>query len=254
MNYKQLSEKFTTTIKGKASPIGIKLFTSRKDAEKLKIVPLEEQLALCQAMKLAAVYEKSRLVFFENVDACVVGSYILGFGLPPEDIKDRWVAGFNYKPEIFEKLTSAIEAIPQKKYEAAIIAPLYEFERIKQKPEAVVIFINSAQAYLLLVGYFDAIGKKPYSTFNGHAACEVIAAVANGKSPWLTIPCGGARSIADAQDDELWLGMKPEELEAAIKRLESVGSKYPAPLNQMLITPMNPKHPLTSLISRKLQQ
>jgi len=251
IRYKELSDKVTALIKGKGCPIGIKMLASREEAKKLKVMPLEDNLALCQAMKLASVYEKSRALYFENVDACVVGSYILGFGVPPSDIKERWVNGFNYTPERFDQLTRGIEAMPQRKYQAAIIAPLYEFDRLKQKPDAVVLFLNSAQAYLILVGYFDAVGKKPSSQINGHAACEVLAAVANGKSPWLTLPCGGARSIADAQDDELWLGMTAEELQTALSRLEKTGFKYPAPVNQMVMSPMNPKHPLTYLIARQ---
>ncbi|MEM4336960.1 MAG: DUF169 domain-containing protein [Candidatus Woesearchaeota archaeon] len=251
MKIEEIHKKTLELLKIKGAPVGIKFLKKKSELKKLKILALEEELALCQMLKIASLYEKTRGVYFENIDACVVGSYILGFGMPPKDIKQRWINGFDYKPAIFDKLSSKIEAMPLKKFEAAVFAPLKEFERMKIYPDAVVMFVNSCQAYLLLVGFFDATGKKIKSEFNGHAACEVISAVAKGKSPWLTIPCGGARSIGDAQDDEIWVGMKVDELEMTIKRIEKIKFQYSPPLNQMVMSKPNPKHPLTNLISRK---
>ncbi|WP_240910943.1 hypothetical protein [Thermococcus sp. MV5] len=48
----------------------------------------------------------------------------LGFGLPPEDLKERWIKGFGYTEERFNDLVKAVHATPQGKYEAAIFAPL----------------------------------------------------------------------------------------------------------------------------------
>ncbi|MEM2956425.1 MAG: DUF169 domain-containing protein [Candidatus Pacearchaeota archaeon] len=251
LNFEDLHNRYNSLVRGKGVPVGIKFLKKKDELKKIGVMPLEDNLALCQVMKLAAVYEKTRGVYFENIDACVVGTYILGFGMPPADIKERWVKGFAYNPNTFDKLVKNIEALPQKKFEAAIFGPLKEFQRLKQEPDAIVMFVNSSQSYLLMVSYFDATGKKPCSCINGHAACEVISAVAMGKSPWLTIPCGGARSVGDAQDDEIWIGMKPEELDTALKRLEQTGFKYPPAVNQMVMSPLNPKHPLTDLIARE---
>ncbi len=186
----------------------------------------------------------------DNIDNCVIGSKLLGFEELPKDLKKRWIEGFCYTSNNFDNMVNSAESFKLKEHEAMIIGPLKDFDSLKAKPDGVLMFVNSSQAYLLLVSIFDSLGKKSCSCFNGHAACEIIPAVAKGKTPWLTIPCGGARSIAGSENDELWIGLSIEELEASIKRLKDIGLKYPLAINQAIISPLNKKHPLTSLIER----
>lgn len=66
-----------------------------------------------------------------------------------------------------------------------------------------------------------------------------MGAVAKGNSPWLTLPCGGARGMGErsvvlicfltksSQDDEIWFGIKPAELRCALDRMIERGGKYP---------------------------
>jgi len=248
---KELQEKICKIIRPKGVPVGVKMLKDEKELEKLHIRKLEKNLALCQLLKYIALYKKTGGVVFDNVDACVVGTYVLGFGLPPEDLKERWIKGWKYNEELFNALVENVHALPQEEYKAAIFAPLEAFEKYNLVPDAVILIIDSTQAYLLSVGYFDATGKKIQSDFNGHAACEIVATVVQGKSPWLTIPCGGARGLAGSQDDELWMGMKVEELETIIKRLEAIGLEYPPAISQSALADLAPGHPLTYLITRK---
>jgi len=250
-NLSKLKDRVMKTIQPKGEPVAFKLYTTVDDVKKLNVAPLEKNLALCQLLKYCAIFGKTRYVTFENIDSCVVGSYVLGFGLPPEDVKERWVKGFAYEPGIFDKLVENIESLPLGKYAAAIFGTLDWFDRAGQAPDGVILLVNSTQTYLLSVGFFDATGKKITTAFNGHAACEIVATVEMGKSPWVTIPCGGARGIAEAQDDELWVGMKVGELETTLDRLEKVGLKYPPFVYQIVTSDLNPDHPLTDLIARK---
>jgi len=244
IDLEKLHSEVNEIIKPKGEPVGLKL---HKEVPKRRYY--NGRLALCQALKLAS-YGREITVDAEGIDACVIGSYVLGFKELPEDLSKRWVEWNSFSYEVFKKMIHGIHSLPMGEYKYVTFAPLKNFKLMNEEPEGVVIIVNSAQAYLLIAGYFDSTGNKPTSDFNGHAACEVVAAVKNGRSPWLTLPCGGARAIADAHVDELWVGMSVNDLEKSINRLKSVGRKYPAPLPQELISPLAKEHPLTKLISR----
>jgi len=251
MALSNLEEFLVRDIKLRLQPVGVKLLGNASELERLGLKPFEKNLALCQYLKASALYGRAFAVVPNNVDACVVGSRILGMRDLPPDLERRWVELYAYAPEVFRKLVGSVHALELGKCEAAVVAPLRFFEVKNLEPDVILTIVNSAQAYLLLAGFFDATGRKPWSDFNGHAACEVVVAPLIRSSPWLTIPCGGARALAEAQDDELWMGWKPEDLTAAVERLKKVGLRYQPPLLQMVLIPPQPEFPLTKLIARE---
>jgi len=244
--YESMHKDLVDIVKLKSDPIGVKLFEELRS----DLPYINKNLALCQVMKLASIYGRVVGISADNIDACVIGTHILGFRELPENYHKKWVTLRKMPEDIAKSVIANVHALPMGKYKSGVLAPLKKYDELGFDPDAVIMMANSAQAYLLLVGFFDSTGIKPKSDFNGHAACEIIATVVKGESPWLTIPCGGARGLAEAQDDELWLGMSVENLKKAIARLKIVGSRYPPPVFQMLMTPPIPEHSLTLLISR----
>lgn len=245
-DYEALHKDLIEIVKLKSDPVGIKLFEELRN----DLPYINKNLALCQVMKLASIYGRTIGISADNVDACVIGTYILGFKELPENYYRRWMTLRKMPEDIAKSVIANIHTLPTSKYKSGVLAPLKKFNELNMDPDAVIMIGNSAQIYLLLVGFFDSSGIKPKSDFNGHAACEILATVTKGESPWLTIPCGGARGLAEAQDDEVWIGMTPKHLNTTIIRLKSVGSKYPPPVYQILtITPIQ-EHSLTLLIGR----
>lgn len=246
MDYEVLHRELLEIVKLKSDPVGIKLF---KD-ERRDLPYINKNLALCQVIKLASIYDRSVGINADNIDACVIGNYIVGFRDLPEDYQKRWITMRKMKEEVVKNLFTYMHKVPIGAYKSGIIAPLRRFKELGMDPDVVLFFGNSTHIYLLLAGYFDSTGNKPQSDFNGHAACEVVAAVINGRSPWLTIPCGGARGLAEAQDDEIWLGMTVDHLSKTISRLKDVGARYPPKVYEILMMTPIPEHSLTQLIRR----
>jgi uncharacterized protein (DUF169 family) len=234
IDYTKLHEEVEQIIKPKGAPVGIKLFEDMVNFKKQNQKPPERQLALCQVLKYSSVYERTFGIQEKDIDPCVVGTYVLGFLKTPSDLKKRLVEDWKYTDKKLDALVKNTHALPMGKFKGLLVATLKFFKYAETDPDMVFIPINSTQAYLLLVGYFDATGEKLTSDFCGHAACEIIAATLKRKKPWITIPCRGARAIAEAQDDEIWISMLPRQLETTINRLKSVGLKYPPPIYQML--------------------
>ncbi len=251
MDLGEVSHFLTSVLKLKLEPIGIKMLKGVEDLEKLGVKPFGKNLAFCQYLKAAALYGRPYGLTPDNCDACVVGSRILGFKDIPPDLEKRWCELNAYTPDVFKKLIEKVHALPLGSYGAALVAPLRFFSLKNLEPDSIMLFVNSAQAYILLVSFFDHTGVKPWSDFNGHAACEAVTAAMTKSSPWLTIPCGGARALAEAQDDELWMAFKPSDLAKAVERLRKTKFGYYPPILQMPLIPPQPEFVLTKLISRE---
>jgi uncharacterized protein (DUF169 family) len=99
------------------------------------------------------------------------------------------------------------------------------------KPDLVVIYCDSAQLSLLLLGREYKEGYNLKCVLSSHAACVygVVPAVQSGECQ-VAIPCRGDHYRAMAGDDEIIFTVpqgKLEELVAGLRYVNSMGSKFP---------------------------
>jgi uncharacterized protein (DUF169 family) len=228
INYDALHKQINHIIKPKGgSPLGIKLFSDKETFSALKMKKPKQPLALCEALKIASVYEQTFGIQTEDITTCALGNYILGFAPLPDDTMQKWITLYKYTPKLFDALLKNGHTLPLHKYVACLLFPLRSADVLNLDPDIVFLPVNSAQAMLLVLGFFEGEHVKPSSDFYGHMACEIVAAGLTTQTLWLTIPCGGARTLAGVQDDELWITMPPKQLASTIKRLKEIETRYP---------------------------
>ena len=131
INYAKPHDEVEQTIKPKGAPVGIKLFEDMVQFKKLNLKSPERQLALCQVLKFSSVYGRTFGLQGEDVDACVVGTYVCGLLQPPSDLKQRWIEGFKYTEKKFDALVKGTHALPMGKYKALLVATLKFFKYAK---------------------------------------------------------------------------------------------------------------------------
>jgi len=111
-------------------------------------------------LKLTSLVRAVIIANSNNIGACSIGTYILGFKELPPDLSKKWIRDFKYTEELFEKFIQGIYALPIGDYKAALFAPLDGFDRFRVESDGIMLIVNSLQAYLTLVGYFGSTGHR----------------------------------------------------------------------------------------------
>lgn len=99
------------------------------------------------------------------------------------------------------------------------------------EPDLLMLYCNSAQLNLLLLGAAYKDGRDITGKLSGHAACvySVVPAILSGECH-VAIPCYGDRYFAIAGDDEVIFTLPEGEIEdllIGLRHIEKYGSKLP---------------------------
>lgn len=111
---------------------------------------------------------------------------------------------------------------------AVVLAPL---AKEKFEPDVILFYANPAQIMMILCGLQKEKYERFVFSFIGEGACadSLAQCYASGK-PALSIPCYGERMMGQVADDEIILGLPPQEVSRAlsgIKKLVEIGFTYP---------------------------
>ena len=225
-------EELERRIRLKTFPLAIGMLVSEHDVPQGTFRPLKDfkhQMPLCQGFAISRREGWSIAMFKEDMICC---EPIIGYGFTeapqyfmdgnnryPEDVKDI-EAGKNY--------ASDFPCLDVGTYTGVISAPLHSTAFL---PDLVMIYCNSEQLSLLLLGRECKDGHDLKCSLSSHAACvySVVTVMKSGACQ-VAIPCRGDRYMALAGDDEFIFSIPLEKLEDLIDGLryvEAANSKLP---------------------------
>ncbi|MBU2552062.1 MAG: dephospho-CoA kinase [Proteobacteria bacterium] len=229
-NWEKPIRRLELLMRLKSFPVALKLL---EDKAALSTIPfcrrLDRPTTLCQLITLVRN--------FDWTVGAVLGDFLgpmcpsmIGLGEVPEHMADgtfRSIVWTKTKAD-GKKYELGIPRIPTGQYEAVALAPLVynPFD-----PDMVLIYANPAQMMLLI----NSLQFEDYEVMEffcvGESSCsDAIARCYLTGKPSLTIPCYGERRYGHAQDEDLVMALRPEQIDKALRGMETLyrrGIRYP---------------------------
>ena len=233
MMYREYAEELDRRLRLKTFPLALKLLKKEEDIPEGAQRPKKDlgyHLSLCQVFQISRREGKIMAMLKED-HWCFEPVVGYGLGDPPEyfmqgnnrypkDVATQ-EAGRHYAEE-FPKLEVG-------KYVGIVSAPL----RVTTfEPDMVMIYCDSAQLGLLLLGREYKDGYNLKCDISGHAACVygVVPVLQTGQCQ-VSVPCRGDHYRAMAGDEEMIFTVPSEKLEdlmTGLRYIEPTGSKLPS--------------------------
>ena len=228
----QWAEEFERRLRLKTFPLAVKLLEKEEHIHEGAMRPMRDlgyHLPLCQGYAISR--REGTLVAMLKEDMWCFEP-VVGYGIaePPQYFLD----GNNRFPQDVETIEAGsnyakdFPRLPAGKYIGVVSAPL---KAVNFEPDVVIIYCDSAQLSLLLLGREYRVGHDLKCSLSSHAACvySVVPVIQTGECR-VAIPCRGDHYSAIAGDDELIFTVptkKLEDLMVGLRYLETTGSKLP---------------------------
>lgn len=225
MSYKKMVKELNGLLGLKGSPVAVKLIkTAHEIPESYK--KMDEKKRHCEFVQDARL-KGSKGYATSNEHLCKGGAGVMGIEPLPESVA---TGSMYYKLGNFETAEGALEtvnAIPrsEENYYASLYAPLdsAEFE-----PDVVVLILTPKQALKVSQGFLHKKGGRISSDYSGiQSLCaDAVAAVKERGVPNMTLGCNGSRKFAEIADEEVIIGLPPENLKDVVEALKAFKGKW----------------------------
>jgi uncharacterized protein (DUF169 family) len=224
-------EELERLLQLRTSPIAIRLLGRKRDIPKGAIRPKRDlgcHLALCQAFAMSR-RNKATIAMLKEDHRCYLPVIAFGLAKPP---------GFFIQGNMFFKrsvadlktaknLAKTFPRLKFGKYVGIVSSPL---RTANFKPDLVITYCSSNQLRCLLTGMKYRKGEIVTSRLDPSGACiHCTVPVIQTGACQVTVPCGGDRQHALAQDDEMIFSVpssKLGDLILGMRYLEKLGQGY----------------------------
>ncbi len=232
---KEFLETLNKTVRLQNNPVGVKLFRDEEFSGKVKVK--NKKINICQQIAYSRYYNWSTYITAKD-SFCVLGASCCGL----IDTPDRVISG-EVNWNVYQKdITAAANMqknMPRVDFRSKGVLT-FSLERPVQgiKPEAVVIYVNSAQAMRFVQAFLYREGGEFVMKSSGDAGVcsRGVAGVINTSKPTIEIPCLGDRRFAMAQDYELVVAFPfsmCEEVAEGLLMTHKAGIRYPVPFDMV---------------------
>jgi uncharacterized protein (DUF169 family) len=242
--YQQYGKELERRLRLKSFPLAVKLLEKEGDIPKGAKRPLKDfghHLSLCQSYQISR-REGTTMAMLKEDMWCFEPVVGYGLGEPP----DYFLEGHNRFPKDVKTLEAGshyaheLPRLEVGKYIGVTSAPL---RIVNFEPDLVMIYCDSAQLCLLLLGREYKEGYNLKCALSGHAACvyAVVPAIKIGEYQ-VAVPCRGDHYCAMSGDDEMIFTVpkgRLKDLMLGLRKIELTGSKLP----QGCL--LQPEHPLS---------
>jgi len=230
--YRDIGEELERRLRLKTFPVAVRLLHTEADIPNGATRPLADgghHLSLCQAFQLSRRAGQAVAMLKED-NWCF--EPVVGYGLaePPE----YFMQGHNRYPRDVATLEAGshyaheFPRLEAGKYVGVLSAPL---PMTTFEPDLVMIYADSAQLGLLLLGREYKEGYNLKVSLSSHAACvyAIVPAVQTGECQ-VAVPCRGDHYRAMAGDDEMIFTVPVQRLDdlmAGLRHVNATGSTLP---------------------------
>lgn len=245
-----LGEEMERRLQLRTSPVAVKLLQKEEDIPTEAIRPkrdLGHHLAQCQAFALSR-REKATVAMLKEDHWCYLPVIAFGLSEPPEFFLEgnTFLKTTVSDPKAARELAMALPRLECGKSVGVLSAPL---SSASFEPDVLVVYCNTNQLRYLLSAVKYKDGYLVRSTLDPGGACfqSTVPVVQKGECQ-VTVPCGGDRAHAMAQDDEIIFSLprgKVEDLMYGLRTMDEAGRGY-----ARFAPDMRPEYPLSALYSK----